>query len=69
MGGGQCYSVIEHFPGICEALNSIRRTGRRAKTKRERRKKEKEEERERGRGEEGRKREETRRDCSSVFLK
>lgn len=42
MGDGQCYSVIEHFPGIWEALNSIPRTRRRAKTQRGRRRIEKE---------------------------
>lgn len=63
MGDGQCYSVIEHFPGIREALNSIPRTRRRAKTQRGRRRIEKEGETEKGRGEEGSKREEAGRDC------
>lgn len=42
MGDGQCYSVIEHFPGIWEALNSIPGIRRRAKTQRGRRRIEKE---------------------------
>lgn len=63
MGDGQCCSVIEHFPGIREALNSIPRIRRRAKTQRGRGRIEKEGEREKGRGEEGSKREEAGRDC------
>lgn len=59
--------MTEHFPGIRKTLNSIPRAGKRAKTQRGRRRKEKEEAREKGRGEEGRKREEAGRDCSSVF--
>lgn len=42
MGDGQCCSVIEHFPGIREALNSIPRTRSRAKTQKGRRRIEKE---------------------------